>query len=47
MPPDTMVNKDFLKQVLASEKSLLTMAELQAVHVPKFDELSVKRLPED
>ena len=51
VPPDTMINKDFLKQVFANEKSLLKMSELRAVHVPKFDELSVKyiypRIKED
>ena len=39
-----MINKDFLKQVLASEKSLLKMSELRSINVPKFDELSVKNI---
>ena len=51
LPPDTMINKDFLKQVLAGEKSLLKMSELKAVNVPKYDKLSVKyihpRIKED
>ena len=42
VPPTLMINKDFLKQVFANEKSLLKMSELRAVNVPKFDELSVK-----
>ena len=39
-----MINKDFLKQVLANEKSLMKMSELKAVNVPKYDELSVKQV---
>ena len=37
VPPTLMINKDFLKQVFANEKSLLKMSELRAVNVPKFD----------
>ena len=39
-----MINKNILKQVLACEKSLLKMADLKPVHVPKYDELSVKNI---
>ena len=39
-----MVNKDFLKQVLAGEKQLLPKAEVTHVEVPHYDELSVKAL---
>ena len=39
-----MVNKDFLKQILADEKQLLPIAECRSINVPKFDELSVKNI---
>ena len=39
-----MVNKDFLKQVLADEKQLLPIVECRFINVPKFDELSVKNI---
>ena len=39
-----MVNKDFLKQVLADEKKLLPIATCRFINVPKFDELSVKNI---
>lgn len=38
-----MLNKDFIKQVLVEQKKLLTLSELKQVHVPKYDELSVKK----
>ena len=38
-----MLNKDFIKLVLAEKKKLLSMSELKQVHVPKYDELSVKK----
>ena len=44
LPPDTMINKDFLKQVFANEKRLLKLSELRTVNVPKYDELSVKNV---
>ena len=37
-----MINNDFLKQVLAGEKCLLKLADLRPIHMPKYDELSVK-----
>ena len=37
-----MINKDFLKQVLAGEKCLLPLANMRPIHMPKYDELSVK-----
>lgn len=39
-----MFNKDFLKQVLAEEKFLIPIKEVNFVNVPVFDELSVKNL---
>ena len=39
-----MINKDFLKQVFANEKKLLKMSMLRSVNVPKFDEVSVKKI---
>ena len=39
-----MVNKDFLKDVLAGKKHLLKKADIQQIMVPHYDELSVKRL---
>ena len=39
-----MLNKDFLKEVLTEEKSLLRLNQISWVNVPLFDELSVIRL---
>ena len=39
-----MVNKDFLKEVLAGEKVLLKKAEVATIEVPHYDELSVRSL---
>ena len=39
-----MFNKDFLKQVLAEDKSLMEMKDVKFINVPVFDELSVKNL---
>ena len=44
VPPKLMVNKDFLKQILAGTKKLYHLSEIKPVHVPQYDELSVKRL---
>ena len=44
LPSDTMVNKDFLKQILAEEKELLPIKDVRFINVPMYDELSVKRL---
>lgn len=56
MPPDHMINKgkiarrpilngiDFLKAVFTEEKSLMTLSQVKQVHVPMYDELSVKEL---
>ena len=39
-----MMNKDFLKDILADRKKLLTMKEVDFINVPKYDELSVKNI---
>ena len=39
-----MVNKDFLKEVLAEHKKLLRKSEVNYIAVPHYDELSVKAL---
>lgn len=44
VPPDTMMNKDFLKQVFAEKKKLMTLVEVMFINVPYFDELSIKAL---
>ena len=38
------MNKDFLKDVLSGKKQLLKKAEVNYIHVPQYDELSVKAL---
>ena len=43
MPPEKMINKDFLKQVLREEKQLLSVNKVKYVNVPHYDELSVKK----
>ena len=44
MPPESQVNKDFLKLVLTDEKKLLKKNQVDYVHVAHFEELSVKNL---
>ena len=39
-----MINRDFLKNVLADKKKLMPLKEVKHVQVPKFDELSVVNL---
>ena len=39
-----MVNKDFLKALLAGKKQLLPLSGCKMVNVPHFDELSVKNI---
>ena len=38
------MNKDFLRQVFTDEKRLFKKNQVSYVHVPHFDELSVKKL---
>lgn len=44
MPPFLMVNKEFLKDVLADRKALLKMDQVRFINVPKYDEVSVTQL---
>ena len=44
LPDEAVVNKDFLKDVLAGKKMLLKKAEVEQIKVPCYDELSVKAL---
>ena len=39
-----MLNKDFIKLVLVEKKKLLSLSEVKHVHIPKYEELSVKKL---
>ena len=39
-----MINKDFLKEVLAERKDLLKLSDVKFIHVPLYDELSVVKL---
>ena len=41
LPPEYMMNKDFLKEVLAEDKFLLKLDEVSRINVPLYDELSV------
>ena len=44
LPPEGLVNKDFLKDVLVGKKQLFKKAEIKDINVPHYDELSVKAL---
>ena len=44
VPPKIMVNKDFLRQILAEDKQFMPMSEVKIINVPKYDEVSVKNL---
>ena len=44
LPPEDVINKDFLKEVLAGEKLLFKKTEVNYIAVPHYDELSVKNL---
>ena len=39
-----MLNKDFLKEILTEEKSLLRLDQVNRISVPQYDELSVIKL---
>ena len=47
LPPPNQVNKDFLRQVFADEKKLFKKKNVDFIHVPQWDELSVKNLWKD
>ena len=44
LPPDWMLNKDFLKEILTEEKALLRLDQVNRISVPQYDELSVIKL---
>ena len=44
VPPQPMLNRDFLKFVLAGHKRLMPLKHVKAVEVPKFDELAVDKM---
>ena len=44
MPPEPVVNKDFLKEVIQGEKHLLLKREVKYIQVPHWEEVSVKRM---
>ena len=44
LPPEYMMNKDFLKEVLAEDKALLRLDQVSRVNVPLYDELSVANI---
>ena len=39
-----MVNRDFLKSILAGRKQLMPLKDVNVVSVPKFEELSVENV---
>ena len=43
VPPEKMINKDFLKQVFSEEKKLLEISKVKFINVPHYDELSIKK----
>ena len=44
VPPEYMMNKDFLKEVLTEDKALLELKEVKWINVPLYDELSVVKI---
>ena len=44
LPPESMINKDFIKLVLMGSKKLVKMSNLKPINAPAYDEISVKRL---
>jgi hypothetical protein len=44
LPPDTMINKDFLKLIFQDQKKLLQLSDVRHVCMPKYDELSVRNI---
>ena len=43
LPPEYMLNKDFLKEVFREEKSLLKLNAVKRINVPLYDELAVAK----
>ena len=44
LPDEAVINKDFMKAVLAGQKDLLKKDQVKEITVPKYDELSVKSI---
>ena len=44
LPPEYMMNKDFLKEVFAEDKALLKLNQVSRINVPLYDELSVANI---
>ena len=44
LPPEYMLNKDFLKEIFTEEKKLLRLDEVKRICVPLYDELAVIKL---
>ena len=44
LPKEAVINKDFLKAVLAGQKHLMKKDDVKEIKVPKYDELSVQAL---
>ena len=44
VPPNASINRDFLRQVLKGEKSLMPIAACKFVNVPHYDELGVRHI---
>ena len=44
LPDEGSVNKDFLKLVFDGKKELFKKKEVDYIHVPQYDEISVKAL---
>ena len=44
LPDESVVSKDFLKDVFGGKKQLMKKTDVQYVAVPHYDELSVKAL---
>ena len=44
MPPESIINKDFMKDILCGKKQLFKKMQIKEIKVPKYDELSVKAL---
>ena len=44
LPDEAVINKDFMKAVLAGQKDLLKKDQVKEITVPKYDELSVRAI---
>ena len=44
VPPKSQFTKDFIKALLAKEKSLFKMAEIRMISVPQYQELGVCKI---